>query len=275
MPQTLVPDDTFYLNGVRVNQYILNNHNVNNIPLPDTKIEELIGVTIHNTNDIKGVIDDAERYTSATLDGDLKDVRVHYYVDENGAWQNLELDSTSWHAADDEGDGNTKTISIETIMDSSTEPNDLAARDNAARLAAYILYSNGLDENNLYTHTHWLNVRDGIEGSTDYLNVLPNPYKYCPEFILPNWFDFKALVASHIDELKNGGSTGFFRPFSVEITTGTLNVRSNPGINNPITARVFGGEIYKIIDTKIINNIKWGKLNSGAGWINLDYTRKI
>lgn len=275
MPQKLISDDTFYLNGVRVNRYILNEHNTNNIPLPDTKIEDLIGVTIHNTNDIEGVADDAERYTSATLDGDLKDVRVHYYVDENGAWQNLELDSTSWHAADDMGDGNTKTISIETIMNSSTELNDLIARDNAARLAAYILYSNGLNENNLYTHTHWLNVRDGIEGSTDYLNTLPNPYKYCPEFILPDWFGFKALVASYIKNLENGNSTAFFRPFSVEITTGTLNVRNNPGISNPITAQVFGGEIYRITDTRTIDGTQWGKLDSGAGWINLKYTRKI
>ena len=107
MAENLKPDSSFYLNGVKVNKYILNDHNTNNIALPTENISELKGVTIHNTNDLIGVRDSAQRYTQATLDGDMNDVRVHFYVDELGAWQNLETDSTSWHAADGEdGPGN-------------------------------------------------------------------------------------------------------------------------------------------------------------------------
>lgn len=275
MAQNLKPDETYYLNGVRVNEYLLNEHNENDIALPDTDIEELIGVTIHNTNDLQGIYDSAMQYTAATLDGDMKDVRVHYYVDDLGAWQNLPLNSTGWHSTDGEGDGNTKTIAIETIMDSSTAPEDVKARDNAARLAAYLLYSNGLDENNLYTHTHWLNVSDGIEGSTDYLNTLQNPYKYCPEFILPDWFGFKALVGSYIDQLESSNSNNPFRPYFAEITTGTLNVRSGPGADFPVTSYVFGGEVYKIISTIAGDSADWGELDNGAGWINLEYTTRV
>ena len=70
-------------------------------------------------------------------------------------------------------------------------------------MAAYLLYKNNLTASNLYTHTHWLNVRDGIKGDTDYLNVRKHPYKTCPLYIIPKWDDFKKLVDSYI--VKFGG----------------------------------------------------------------------
>lgn len=275
MAEITTPDSTFYVNGVRVNKYLLNDHNENNIPLPQENIGELKGVTIHNTNDLEGVRDSAKRYTEATLDGDMRDVRVHFYVDELGAWQNLETDSVSWHAADGiDGPGNTQTISVECIMSSADDPVSLKSRDNAARLAAYLLYSNGLDENDLYTHTYWLNLRDGLTGTTDYLNILQNPYKYCPEFLLPDWYGFKAQVADYIDELENYGGSPF-EPYNVEVTADVLNVRRGPGIQYPITAQIIKGEVYKIIGSAYADDGEWGELLSGAGWINLKYTKRL
>ncbi len=275
MANGLVPDDTFYLNSVRVNEYLLKDHNINDIPLPNEDLTEIIGITIHNTDDLPEVEDSAEQYTAATIDGDMKDVRVHYYVDDLGAWQNLPLNSTGWHAADGDGDGNTKTIAIETIMSSEDDPNSLKARDNAAKLAAYLLYENGLDENDLYTHSYWLNVRDGIEGDRDYLNTLPNPYKTCPIYIIPNWYEFKEQVAGYIDELKSGEATARFDPYPVEVSVGTLNVRGGPGMDFPVTARINYGEKYMITDRKSSGGISWGKLDSGAGWVDLQYTQKV
>ncbi|MBQ7595264.1 MAG: N-acetylmuramoyl-L-alanine amidase [Clostridia bacterium] len=275
MYENLVPDSTFYLNGVKVRKYILGDHNENGIALPQKNIGELKGVTIHNTNDLAGVRDSAQRYTQATLDGDMNDVRVHFYVDDLGAWQNLETDSVSWHAADGaDGPGNTQTISIECIMSSEDDPVSLKSRDNAARLAAYLLYANGLDENDLYTHTYWLNVRDGIEGTTDYLNTLQNPYKYCPEFLLPDWYSFKNQVAQYIEQLKTYGG-GAFAPYSVEVTADVLNVRSGPGTQYPVNAQILRGEVYTLINTLEVNGEEWGELLSGTGWIDLKYTRRV
>ena len=46
------------------------------------------GVTIHNTNDLKNVEEDAEQYTRATWpNGNMNDARVHYYVDDINAWR--------------------------------------------------------------------------------------------------------------------------------------------------------------------------------------------
>ena len=60
-------------------------------------------------------------------------------------------------------------------------------------------------------------------------------------------------------------------PYLVRITTDVLNVRTGPGTNYKIATQVKYYELYTIIDQK--NN--WGKLKSGAGWICLDYTKKI
>ena len=81
----LKADKTFMANGVKISQYLLHNHNVNKIDLPVAKINGLIGVTMHNTDDLPNVEDDAEQYTRATVNGNMKSVRVHYYVDDLGS----------------------------------------------------------------------------------------------------------------------------------------------------------------------------------------------
>ena len=202
----LKADKTTNLGGVTVNEYLLTKHNPRNIAMPSESMEgKIIGVTIHNTDDIKTAsgTTPAEQYTRATVNGNMKDVRVHYYVDETCAWQNLPLDLSGWHAADGSGNGNRKTIAIECIMSSAYNANDQKSEDNAARLAAALLKQYELGIECLFTHTHWLNVRDGVNGDVDTLNTKRNPYKYCPAYILPHWDKFKAKVQAYLadDEL--------------------------------------------------------------------------
>lgn len=128
----------------------------------------------------------------------MNDVRVHYYVDNACAWQNLPLTLSGWHAADGNGNGNRRTIAIECIMSSAYDSKDKKSEDNAAKLAAALLKRYNLSIDHLYTHTHWLNVRDGKSGSVDYLNTARNPYKTCPLYILPHWAAFKKKVQSYM-----------------------------------------------------------------------------
>ena len=203
----LNPDNTFTINGVLVKEYLLTEHNPNNIDMPIVSLPSSpIGVTIHNTDWITTLecTNPSEQYTRATVNGNMKDVRVHYYVDNVCAWQNLPLTLSGWHAADGSGDGNRKTIAIECIMSGGYSGKDQKSEDNAARLAAYILYKYNLTINNLYTHTHWLNVRDGIVGDVDYLNTSKNPYKWCPLYILPHWSKFKNKVQKYLTALNSG-----------------------------------------------------------------------
>lgn len=202
----LKPDTTTTMNGVTVNEYLLTKHNPNRIAMPSASMEgKIIGVTVHNTDwiSVASGTTPAEQYTRATVNGNMKDVRVHYYVDNTCAWQNLPHSLSGWHAADGSGNGNRRTIAIECIMSSAYNVTDKKSEDNCARLAAALLKKYNLDINHLFTHTHWLNVRDGKSGTVDYLNTAKNPYKTCPLYILPHWFAFKAKVQSY---MKSGTS---------------------------------------------------------------------
>lgn len=198
----LTPDKTTTLGGVTVKEYLLTKHNPNRIDMPTAQLTgKVLGVTIHNTDRIKTAAGTtpAEQYTRATVNGNMKTVRVHYYVDSTCAWQNLPLSLSGWHAADGNGNGNRRTIAIECIMNGSGDAADKRAEENAARLAATLLKQYGLGTDRLYTHTHWLNVRNGKSGSTDQLNTMHNSYKMCPAYILPHWAAFKAKVQAYLN----------------------------------------------------------------------------
>lgn len=61
-------------------------------------------------------------------------------------------------------------------------------------------------------------------------------------------------------------------PYTVKINSndGFLNVREKPNANSNINTVIKNGEVYTIV----AESNGWGKLKSGAGWINLKYTTK-
>lgn len=184
----LKPDKTTTLGGVTVNEYLLTKHNPNKIDMPSVSMEgRIIGVTIHNTPWITTAAGTtpAEQYTRATVNGNMNDVRVHYYVDNVCAWQNLPLSLSGWHAADGDGNGNRRTIAIECIMSYAYNDKDKKSEDNCAKLAAALLKKYKLGINALYTHNHWYSR------------------KYCPAYILPHWDKFKAKVQSYMNSVSS------------------------------------------------------------------------
>lgn len=276
MASFLVPDNTISLGGVLVNYYPLTAHNPNRIAMPSAMQGKILGVTIHNTGVINAASGTtmAEQYTRATVNGKMNSVRVHYYVDEHGAWQNLPLTWAGWHATDGNGNGNRRTIAIECIMSAKYTDADKASEDNAARITAEILKTYGLTIDNLYTHTHWLNVRDGKKGTVDQLNVMHHNYKMCPLYILPHWQSFKTKVAGYMGAAEKPAEQEpqDFEPvqFLVRIVCQDLNVRTGAGIEFPISTRVYKGYVFTIVETaKAKDGGLWGKLKSGAGWINI------
>lgn len=190
----LKADKITKMNGVKVNEYLLTKHNPNKIAMPQYKITNLIGITVHNTDRISvaSVTTPAEQYTRATVNGNMKDVRVHFYVDDVCAWQCLPLDLSGWHATDGSGDGNRKTISIECIMNGSGDAKDKKAEYNCARLVAYLLDKFKLKDTAIYSHNHWYSK------------------KYCPAYILPHWNNFKKKVISYRN--KNTAIEGNSKP---------------------------------------------------------------
>ena len=212
----LTPDKTTTLGGVNVKEYLLTGHNPNHIDMPSVSMAgKIIGVTVHNTDwiTVASGTTPAEQYTRATVNNNMKDVRVHYYVDNVCAWQNLPHSLSGWHAADGSGNGNRRTIAIECIMSSAYNSTDKKSEDNCAKLAAALLKQYGLGINHLYTHTHWLNVRDGKRGTVDQLNTMHNSYKMCPAYILPHWAEFKKKVQSYL----NAGTSTISAPSTKQL----------------------------------------------------------
>lgn len=295
----LVPDKTIQCNGVKVNQYLLTNHNVNNISMPLKRTKNLVGITIHNTDWIKvnSATTPAEQYTRATVNGNMNSVRVHYYVDDVCAWQNLSEEWQSWHAgqsgkADRNGSeaGNAQTISIECIMGGVTGYEK--SEDNCARLVAYLLNKYNLTINNLYTHNYWCNIRNGKNGTVDTLNKTNDNYKNCPVYIRPHWDNFKTKVSTYLAKLNNTTTTtsnlantstsANKLPYLIKVIDKTgLNVRQNAGVNNPIVTTIKYGEIYTIVEEVKVDSATWGLLkaykNNRNGYINIGekYIKKV
>lgn len=269
----LNPDKTYNANGVTVKEYLLTNHNPNRIAMPTVALPtKPIGITVHNTDWIATAngTHPSEQYSRATVNGNMNDVRVHYYVDNVCAWQMLPLTLSGWHAADGGGDGNRKTISIECIMSSAYSDTDKKSEDNCAKLVAYLLHKYGLNvDEHLYTHTHWLNVRDGIKGSNDYLNTRKHPYKWCPLYILPHWATFKEKVRTYLNALNeaSASSTGYTKT----LTTGTPIYAE---IGKPATGKITVATKYTIVEEKVVDYVKYGKLKSGAGWVEIEKLKR-
>lgn len=60
-------------------------------------------------------------------------------------------------------------------------------------------------------------------------------------------------------------------PYLIKVTANTLNVRTGAGTGYKVNIKVKQGDVYTIVEEK--NG--FGKLKSGAGWINLDYTTRL
>jgi N-acetylmuramoyl-L-alanine amidase CwlA len=217
-------------------------------------------VTIHNTTDIeeaKGT-NDAEQYTRATYPNqNMGDARVHYFIDETDCWQNLREDEEGWHAAD--AKGNQTSLGIEIIMDGTGKKADVEAEERGALLAAILLDRHGLGIDKLVTHQYW----NG---------------KNCPYYILPHWSEFKAKVEKYLKQIQQPEAT--FKPYTIKVTAkGALNIRKGAGTNYAITGQIKGDALkyaYTIIEEKDGKGAtKWGKLKSGAGWISLDYVKRV
>lgn len=64
--------------------------------------------------------------------------------------------------------------------------------------------------------------------------------------------------------------------YLVSITANTLSYRSGPGTNYEIKGNVLSQQRFTIIEECDGPGAKrWGKLKSGAGWISLDWTKKV
>ena len=97
----------------------------------------------------------------------------------------------------------------------------------------------------------------------------------CPGQYLQSKFQ---ELANTVNSILDGASTPQPTPEStpsnaylVKITTDALNIRQGVGTGTPVVGCIRDRGTYTIVETQD----NWGKLKSGAGWICLDYTKRL
>lgn len=221
------------------------------------------GITIHNTaNDAS-----AKNEVSYMITNNNK-VSYHWAVDDIRAVQGIRHDRNTWNAGDGgSGFGNRKTISIEICYSKSGGDRFLKAEQNAAELTARLMlqYGWGLDKVNAKA----INTHQSRSG------------KYCPHRTLDMGINrFWDMVKQKYAEL-SGQPIPTPTPtptpvpsnnsYLVKVTTNALNIRNGAGTNHDVTGCIRDMGTYTIVETQG----NWGRLKSGAGWICLDYTKKL
>lgn len=75
---------------------------------------------------------------------------------------------------------------------------------------------------------------------------------------------------------KSTTTTTTFTPYLVRVTADVLNIRKGAGTNYGTNGAIRDKGVYTIVaEASGQGATKWGKLKSGAGWISLDYTKKV
>lgn len=100
--------------------------------------------------------------------------------------------------------------------------------------------------------------------------------KACPgEYLYSRHADIAAKVNAKlgVTSVTVGSSDTSYR---VRITASVLNIRKGPGTNYGTNGSIKDKGIYTIVsESSGAGATKWGKLKSGAGWISLDYCKKL
>ncbi len=133
---------------------------------------------------------------------------------------------------------------------------------------------------------------DGLKGCTDYNKAaeiikaggyatsLTYVEKLCS--IIEKWeltqFDVKETEASGGTISKAAKTmTNADCPFMVKVSVPDLNIRKGAGTNTTKTGKYTGVGVFTIVEVKDGKGSAagWGKLKSGAGWISLDYCKRV
>ena len=187
-----------------------------------------------------------------------KDGRIAVYVDEK---------DRSWCSSNAANDH--RAITIECASD-RTHPyaiNDKVYK-SLVNLCADICKRNNIKE------LKWKDDRKLI-GQPDKQNMTIHRWfanKSCPGDYI---YSRLGKIANEVNAKLASNATNL--PFSVRVDICDLNIRRGPGTNYAKTGKYTGKGVFTITEVKSGkgSTAGWGRLKSGAGWISLDYAKKL
>ena len=74
---------------------------------------------------------------------------------------------------------------------------------------------------------------------------------------------------------EKGSTSTAFKPYTVRVTATDLYIRKGAGTNYSANGFIKPGVYAIVAESSGQGATKWGKLKSGAGWISLDYAKKL
>ena len=74
---------------------------------------------------------------------------------------------------------------------------------------------------------------------------------------------------------EKGSTSTAFKPYTVRVTATDLYIRMGAGTNYSANGFIRPGVYTIVAESSGQGATKWGKLKSGAGWISLDYAKKL
>lgn len=74
---------------------------------------------------------------------------------------------------------------------------------------------------------------------------------------------------------EKGSASTAFKPYTVRVTITDLYIRKGAGTNYSANGFIKPGVYTIVAESSGQGATKWGKLKSGAGWISLDYAKKL
>ena len=256
-------------------------------------------ITIHNTGNTK-VSADAERH-AIYMQGSGKNstASYHYVVDDKEIYRLLPDNEVAWHAGDGEdGTGNRESLAIEICE--NADGNLLNATNNAVELTAYLMKLYNIPLSNVVQHNYWSGkdcpnrIRKGdpynwqafLNKVQIALNDTTTTNKTTLYRVRRSWAEAASQIGAYtnLEYAKRACIKGYYvfdengnvvhpaeSTYKVKVTVDALNIRSGPGTQYKINGCIGDYGVYTIVET----NGSWGKLKSKAGWICLDYCRKV
>lgn len=212
-------------------------------------------IVVHNTDNFRAGAD-ARTHAEAQHNGELSNMSAHYYVDDGEtAYQAAPHSRGCWHVGINYGNGNLfgsygnrNSIGVEMCVQGGY--NYEKAFQNTVELVRQLMKETGIPASKVYRH----------------LDICS---KNCPSQIIAkgDWTRFKKLISGGSSESSgnNTSSEEIYKPGVYKVNDTELNIRIAPNADSKIVGVIRDQGSYTI--TKIQNG-SWGKLLSGAGWIN-------
>ena len=213
-------------------------------------------ITIHNTGNIGAPAKNNHNYMKNCNKNGSRIASWHFTVDDTHIYQAIPTNRKAYHAGC--ASGNNTSIGIEICMF-----NDAARQkkcyENAIALVKILMKYHNFTTSKIKKHYDWTK-------------------KDCPTWLRSGkfgytWSWFINKCAGTASSSTPAPSTSVKVPYTAKIIVDELNVRKGPGTSYEVATVVKKGQSFTITEEKD----GWGKLKSGAGWINLDkaYVQKI